>query len=133
MNPTQDVITDLLPLYFSGEASADTRTLIEEYFAANPEFERMARRMAENFNALRSSPVSNSEELEKRALMRTRTEVRAKNMSLGVVVAGILAIFVMFTSHATGSPIAKDSYPLMVLACVAVLALLVKKTRKTGL
>ena len=133
MNPTPDVITDLLPLYFSGEASADTRALVEEYFRANPEFERMARRMAESFNALKASSASSTEEQEKRALMRTRMEVRAKNMSLGVVLAGIIAILVMFTTHQTRSSAAADSYPLMVLACVAIFALLAKKTRKTGL
>ena len=37
MRVTRDVITDLLPAYFSGEASADTRQLVEEYLANDPE------------------------------------------------------------------------------------------------
>lgn len=31
-NVTRDVITDLCQLYVSGEASADTRTLVEAFF-----------------------------------------------------------------------------------------------------
>ena len=43
MNITQEVVTDLLPVYFSDEASSDTKSLVEEYFRENPDFERMAR------------------------------------------------------------------------------------------
>ena len=44
MKVTRDVIYDLLPAYFAGEASADTRLLVEEHFASDPEFGRMAAR-----------------------------------------------------------------------------------------
>jgi hypothetical protein len=36
MNVTREVVTDLLPIYFSGEASADTKVLVEDYFAGRP-------------------------------------------------------------------------------------------------
>ena len=42
---TQDVIVDLLPVYFSEEASEQTRRMVETYFAEHPDFEKMARRM----------------------------------------------------------------------------------------
>ena len=38
MNIKQDVIIDLLPLYFEGNASKETINLIEGYFVAHPEF-----------------------------------------------------------------------------------------------
>jgi hypothetical protein len=38
VNIDKDIIIDLLPLYFSQEASAATRTLVEAYFAEHPEF-----------------------------------------------------------------------------------------------
>ena len=44
MKVTREVIYDLLPAYFAGDASDDTRTLVEEYFASDPEFGRMAAR-----------------------------------------------------------------------------------------
>lgn len=42
---TRDVIIDLLPAYFSEEASEQTRKLVEEYFVRDPDFERMVRKM----------------------------------------------------------------------------------------
>ncbi|NHZ86213.1 MAG: hypothetical protein GWP19_10070 [Planctomycetia bacterium] len=38
MKITNKVILDLLPLYQAGEASADTKDLIENYFKRYPEF-----------------------------------------------------------------------------------------------
>jgi hypothetical protein len=35
--PTRDVVVDLWPLYVSGEASADTRALVEAFLAQDPE------------------------------------------------------------------------------------------------
>lgn len=37
MNITREVILDLWPLYVAGEASADTRQLVEAFLAANPD------------------------------------------------------------------------------------------------
>ena len=42
MNVTRDVITDLLPLYLSGEASPDTKALVEEFLRHDPELARIA-------------------------------------------------------------------------------------------
>ena len=64
MNVTKDVIQDLVIVYLSGEASADTRTLVEEYLAQNPE-------MAERVTAARSFAVpvtTPPADLERRAL-----------------------------------------------------------------
>lgn len=36
MKITRDVINDLLPVYLSGEASADTRSLLEDYLRSDP-------------------------------------------------------------------------------------------------
>lgn len=38
MKPTRDVVVDLWPLYASGEASADTRALVEAFMAEDREF-----------------------------------------------------------------------------------------------
>lgn len=133
MNPTRDLITDLLPAYFSAEASADTRALVEEFFAQDPEFERMARRLAAGLNIVKSAVPPDQDDLEKRALMRTRTELRGKNISLGMVLAGLLAIVFLAANEGTRHSAGMTDYPLMVLGCVAVLAVLALRTRKTGL
>lgn len=44
---TRDVISDIWPLYVSGDVSADTRRLVEEFLSGDPEFaqgQRGARR-----------------------------------------------------------------------------------------
>ena len=37
---TREVITDLWPVFLSGEASADTRALVEDFLQHDPEFAR---------------------------------------------------------------------------------------------
>ena len=49
MKITRDVIYDLLPAYFAGEVSADTRALIDEFLTADPEFSRMTARFQRLF------------------------------------------------------------------------------------
>jgi hypothetical protein len=38
MRITRDIVTDLLPVYFSGEASQDTRDLVDGFLKEDPEF-----------------------------------------------------------------------------------------------
>lgn len=40
MNVTREVITDLWPLYMDGEASSETRALVDAFLAQDPEFAR---------------------------------------------------------------------------------------------
>lgn len=69
MNVTREVVTDLLPVYFSGEASADTRVLVEDYFRRDPDFERVARSAAQPLETLRAAaPLAAGAEKEKRDL-----------------------------------------------------------------
>ena len=42
-NLHEDIILDLLPLYFANEASAASVVLIDNYFAAHPQFAASAR------------------------------------------------------------------------------------------
>ena len=45
MNVTRDVIVDLLPVYLAGEASGDSKPLIEEHLAGDAELaERLRKR-----------------------------------------------------------------------------------------
>ena len=41
MNVTREVISDLWPVYTSGEAGADTRALVEEFLREDPEFAKL--------------------------------------------------------------------------------------------
>jgi len=71
MNVTREVILDLLPVYLAGEASADTRALVDEFVKQDPELGREIRqKMVENLAAI--APPSMPPELELQALSRTR-------------------------------------------------------------
>jgi len=73
MKITRDIVTDLLPAYLSGEASADTRALVEEFFKQDPEFESMAKEKKPD-ELLGTPPVIGlKEEHERAALIRTRS------------------------------------------------------------
>jgi anti-sigma factor RsiW len=71
MDITQDVILDLLPAYFSGEASASTRALVDDFLARDPAFaERVRREWAQPLDPRAASQVTPDVQL--RSLHRTR-------------------------------------------------------------
>ena len=72
MNVTREVIYDLLPSYFAGDASADTRALVEAYFETEPEFARMAGRF-QAIVAERQRPGAAAEERERETFHCART------------------------------------------------------------
>jgi len=53
MTITKDIISDLIPLYTSGECSADTKHLIDEYINSHPAF-------ADEMKTLSRDPLPNS-------------------------------------------------------------------------
>jgi len=84
MNVTREVVTDLLPIYFSGEASGDTKVLVEDYFRQDPEFERIARNAATPLETLRAAaPIAASREKEKRDLESVRRGLWRRRMLFG--------------------------------------------------
>jgi hypothetical protein len=85
MNVTREVVTDLLPIYFSGEASGDTKVLVEDYFRQDPDFERIARSAATPLETLRAAaPIAASSEKEKRDLESVLWGLRRRNWLFGV-------------------------------------------------
>lgn len=83
MKVTRDVVDDLLSVYFSGEASADTRKLVEEYFRQNPAFEIEARRAAEVLQELSHIGTAPPDSrIEKTALNRAKRLLRRQAILL---------------------------------------------------
>jgi hypothetical protein len=90
MTVTRDVILDLLPLYFAGQVSADTRTLVDEFLKTDPDFARMSRR----FDALKAQGgLPEAAASERRAFERTRMLLRYRNQTIGVAIAFSLMPF----------------------------------------
>jgi hypothetical protein len=91
MTVTRDVILDLLPLYFAGQVSADTRTLVDEFLKTDPDFARMSQR----FEAVlkEQGGVPDAAGTERRAFERTRMLLRYRNQTIGVAIAFSLMPF----------------------------------------
>ena len=87
---TQELIMDLLPVYFSGEASEETREAVEAYFAENPGFEQLARRL--HAKILESAPVELSPDHEAQTFYQMKIR-----LAWGVLVLiGVLAVAAFF-------------------------------------
>ncbi len=88
LNVTRDVVTDLWPVYESGEATADTRALVDAFLASDPAFAQTLR------TAAAISPAAIAPEAKLAALERTRALVRANSWLRGLRLASfVLTIF----------------------------------------
>jgi len=89
----REVIVDLLPAYFSGEASAATRRLVEDFFRENPDFEKSARSSAGPLESLKAAPPRLDPEKEKLALERARLVTETRSSFFWLAVIGTLMLF----------------------------------------
>jgi len=93
MKLEREVIIDLLPTYFSGEASAATRGLVEEYFREHPEFELSAHSAGSTLEHLHVPAPSADPEKEKLALERARLVVETRSTFLWLAIFFTLMLF----------------------------------------
>jgi hypothetical protein len=95
MKLEREVIVDLLPAYFSGEASAATRALVEEYFRENPDFEKSARSAGGVLDGLKALPPRLDPEKEKLTLERARlvVETRSTFLWMAILFTLLLGVF----------------------------------------
>jgi hypothetical protein len=76
---TRDVVTDLWPLYASGEASADTHALVDAFLAEDPEFARRIRDEA-SADVLKTGAPLLPADHEKETLLRTQRRRALQSM-----------------------------------------------------
>lgn len=82
---TREVVTDLWPLYRSGEASSDSRSLVEGYLVSDPEFASELREsvaFAGGIPGVRLSP-----DAERRLLDQARDRARKDLLIKGAAIA----------------------------------------------
>ena len=92
MKITRDVVYDLLPGYFAGDVSADTRALIDEFLATDPEFARMTAKFHRLFEE--RAPESGDVTAERDRLERARRRAEARQICAAFAVAfGLAALF----------------------------------------
>ncbi len=58
MEPTRDVVLDLLPLYLAGEASPDSQALVKDHLESDPDLARLAERWPERLTDSPPQPVN---------------------------------------------------------------------------
>jgi anti-sigma factor RsiW len=96
MKVTRDVVKDLLTLYLAGDASRDTRALVEEWLRDDPELARHAEQ-ASRIDLPATPPLPPT--VEKQALDRTRRHLRWRTILLGFAIyVSTLPMTVTFSS-----------------------------------
>ncbi len=102
MKITKDVILDLLPVYLAGEATPDTRSLVEEFLQHDVD---LAQRIREQWTKGLGSapPTSLPPDLELRTLRRTHGRIWLQILLFGLMVAFLgLMMVLKFTLGPTG-------------------------------
>ena len=97
MTITRDVIYDLLPGYFAGEVSQDTRQLVDEFLAADPEFQRLTARFKTLLDARymprEKVPPTDERQLLHRARLEAELPLRVRSGALGFMFASAFSWF----------------------------------------
>jgi ferric-dicitrate binding protein FerR (iron transport regulator) len=83
MKVTRDVVKDLLPLYLTGDASSDTRVLVEEWLREDAD---LARRVEQAGRLDLAAAPALPPTMEKQALDRTRKHLRWRTILLGFAI-----------------------------------------------
>ena len=87
MKITRDVISDLLPAYMSGEASPDTRALVEELAAKDPDIARLVESARqERSDPMLQHPLALPANLERETVTRTRGVLRRRTWTLALAI-----------------------------------------------
>jgi len=104
MNITREVIIDLWPVYTAGEASADTRALVDEFLRDDPELSRLLKE-SDEAALLKATIPALPPDREVQALNRTKKLLHGWDWSL------ILLLFAMqFSGFAFGRIISDTSW-----------------------
>jgi hypothetical protein len=101
MNVTREVIHDLWPVYAAGEASADTRALVEAFLEQDPEFARLLQGRGEEGLLSQDTPGLPPDR-EAQALRRTKRLLHGWDW--------LLFMAILFSCFAFGRIVADTSW-----------------------
>ena len=101
MTITRDVILDLLPIYTAGEASADTRALVEQYLQRDPSLAAQAR-AALHDPLTGVPPAGPSPDAALRSVTRTRRLLTLQRWLLAWALTGTGSAFSFSVSFRNG-------------------------------
>ena len=93
---SRDVVVDLLPSYFAGDLSADSRALVDEWLRADPEFAAMADRFRRLLRqGAAASPGTAAAPTQADTLSRARAAAQRRGELRGLAVAYAVATIVL--------------------------------------
>jgi hypothetical protein len=95
----RSVVIDLLPLYASGEASADTKTLVEAYIKEDASLRALLGALQGVTNGV-GADAEPSRSLEREALNRTHAVIRRRSWLMGLGI--FLTVFPMSVAQLNG-------------------------------
>ncbi len=101
MEITRNVILDLLPLYVAGEASEDTRRLIEERMGTDPELSELVMKM-EVGELPGDIPVPLTKEDKMEAYKEARRLMFLKTVFFASLISGSLIVLLLIILVAIG-------------------------------
>ena len=118
MKVTRDVVKDLLTIYLAGEASPDTRVLVEDWLRTDPELARQAEQARGlDLPVLPALPQT----IEKRALDRTRRHLRWRSVLLGFTIyVTALPLSITFNSAGFNGLLIDDWPERIVVSALAI-------------
>jgi hypothetical protein len=128
MKITRDVITDLLPVYLAGEASPDTRVIIEEFLKENPDFAKL---VAEQEMPLTPNSINIPKETEMQTLEKTKKLLWQRSLYLGFAIFFTLFTF-SFRFNAQGVYWFWTDTPIVAVTCLIVGIMMWVKYAKTN-
>ncbi len=102
MQVTEDIVRDLLPVYFSDECSQDTRKLVDEYIHANPAFGKEAESFKRGLLA-RPIPAGPGKNAEMQSLRKTKRMLRVRGTIMGLAIFFTLAPFSVYRMGSGGT------------------------------
>ncbi len=98
MKITRAVITDLLPVYLAGEASEDTKKIVDEFLRDDPEFAELIAKQDKSFEKIHANP---SKDNEMKTLKDTKSLLRKRSLYLAFAI--LFTLFpVSFSFNETG-------------------------------
>ncbi len=87
----RNIILDLLPAYIAGEASEESRALVEEFAREDPETARLIRTGVLDSDAI-SPKIATPDELEMKTMKRIRSSIRRQMLFVALATTAILMV-----------------------------------------
>lgn len=117
MKITRDVVRDLLTVYLSGEATADTREVVEEWLKTDAD---LAMQVDEARRGDLPPVAPPPPSVERQALARTKRGLRWRAIMLGVAIyVSTLPLTVTFNEHGFQGLLIQDWWERGVLLAIA--------------